>query len=369
MRIGLDMRMSGGDYGIGRYSFELVKNILQIDHDNEYILFVRDLDFFKRAGFEEYSNVTLVKADYRHYSFAEQTKFLWLLWHQKLDFVHFMNFNLPVFYNRPYVVTLHDVIHYKMPGNKPTRFLHRFAGKWVIRHAAQAAQKIITVSNFSKKEIVETLDVPAEKITVIYEASRPISINESDMLAVQQKYHVSKDYIIFVGVMERKKNLLRLAEAFDQLKENYSLNIQLVMVGKMDKYYPEIADKLRSIKYAKDLIFTDSISDKEKYALLKGAKSFVSASLFEGFGLPGLEAMSIGVPLIVSNTEVFNEVYDNGAIYFDPYDPKDIAQKINMLLTDDKYRSLIANNAFVRAGNFSWQKCAAETLKVYASFK
>ncbi len=162
---------------------------------------------------------------------------------------------------------------------------------------------------------------------------------------------------------------MNLAKGFDLLKENYNLNIQLVLVGKEDAHYPEIARQLKSVKYAKDLILTGKVSDKEKYALIKGAQAFVSASLFEGFGLPGVEAMSMGIPLIVANTEVFNEVYDNGAIYFDATDPEDIAQKIHLLLMDDKYRSLIADKAYVRSGFFSWEKCARQTLGVYASFK
>jgi alpha-1,3-rhamnosyl/mannosyltransferase len=107
------------------------------------------------------------------------------------------------------------------------------------------------------------------------------------------------------------------------------------------------------------------VSDKEKFALLKGAKAFVSASLFEGFGLPGVEAMSVGLPLVVSNTEVFNEVYDNGAIYFDALDPQDIAQKIHFLLNDEKYRSQVANSAYTRAQSYSWQKAATQTLETY----
>ncbi len=365
MRIGLDLRMAGNEYGIGRYSFELAQKIVAEDTNNQYVFFVRDLDRFLKAGFNNKKNVQLVKADFRHYSWEEQMKFPDLIQSYDLDLMHFMNFNVPLSYNRPYVVTIHDMVHHRLPGNKPSRFLHRLAYRKVIEHAAKAAKQIITVSNFSKKEIVELLKVPAEKIKVVYEAAIPVPVTDSDIAEVRQLYAITKPYVIFVGVMERKKNIIALAQAFDILKDKYKLNIQMVMAGKIDQHYPEVVDQAQKIKYRRDLIFTGIVTDKEKYALYKGATAFVSASLFEGFGLPGVEAMGLGLPLVVSNTEVFNEVYDNGAIYFDPNDPEDIAQKIYLLVSDDKYRQLVANQGFTRAQNFSWENAAKETIEIY----
>ena len=365
LKIGLDLRMAQGDYGIGRYSLELVKKILEQDRENFYYLFVRDPERFEKAGFNLYGNVRLVRASFPHYSFAEQTWFYMQLLRYRLDIVHFMNFNVPVLYHRPFVVTIHDVIHHKLPGHKPSHFLHRLAYKFVINSAARNAREIITVSNFSKKEIVETLGISPSKVKVIYEATEAIAVSESEVIATRQKYGLVKPYIIFVGVMERKKNLPTLTKAFDLLKEKYQVDIQLALVGKEDRHYPEILQELKKIKYSRDLVITGSVSDKEKFALYKGAELFVSASLFEGFGLPGVEAMSLGTPLVVSNTEVFNEVYDNAAIYFDPKDPEDIAQKIYLLLGDQKYRQMIANNAYARAQIFSWDKAAQQTIKIY----
>lgn len=369
LKIGLDLRMAEGDYGIGRYSLELAKKILEFDRGNFYYLFVRDPARFEKLGFNLYGNVRIIKADYRHYSFAEQTFFYLLLNRYRLDLVHFMNFNAPILYRKPFVVTIHDVVHHKLPGNKPSHLLHRAAYRQVIGSAARRSKAVITVSNFSKQEIAETLRISPQKIHVVYEATVPVAVSDSDVVAVRQKYGLNKPYIIFVGVMERKKNLPVLAAAFDLLKEKYHANIQLALVGKADRHYPEIAEQIKTIKYARDLVLTGVVSDKEKFALYKGAELFTSASLFEGFGLPGVEAMSLGVPLVVSNTPVFNEVYDNAAIYFDPHDPGDIAQKINLLLGDQKYRQLIANNAYARSTIFSWEKAAQETVKIYNNIK
>lgn len=365
MKIGIDLRMAGEDYGIGRYAFELAQQIVKADRNNEYVLFVRDPEKFEQAGFTFHQNIKVVRADFKHYSLSEQLLFNRMLKGYKLDLVHFTNFNVPIFYDRPFVVTIHDLIHHKLPGNKKRRFLHRLAYLAVMRHAVLKSVKIITVSNFSKQEILDEYRIPANKIIVIYEAATPVPVTDSDVTEVKQKFNIAKPYVIFVGVMERKKNVVMLARGFDALKEKFLLDIQMVMAGKEDSHYPEVLQQAQAIKYRRDLIITGVITDKEKYALYKGAQAFVSASLFEGFGLPGVEAMSMGIPLVVSNTEVFNEIYDNGAIYFDPHNPDDIAQKINLLLTDDKYRQLIANNAYQRAQYFSWEKAAKETIGVY----
>lgn len=363
MRTAIDLRMAGADYGIGRYGLELTRHILDLDYENEYIILVRDPSKF--AFYKGRPNVRLVKADYAHYSMAEQTAFYWLLRRLKPDLVHFINFNVPIFYNGPFVVTVHDLIHHRMPGNKKSRMLHRAAYKAIIKHAITASKKIITVSNFSRDEILSYYKVQQNKISVIYEGATVQPVSDSDIARVKQKFGISKPYIVFVGVMERKKNVPALAAAFDILKDDYSQNIQLVLAGKEDRHYPEITRKISEIRYKKDLIFTGVVGDKDKYSLYKGAEAFVSASLFEGFGLPGVEAMSVGTPLAVSNIEVFNEIYDNGAIYFDPKNPRDIAQKINLLMSDRKYRELISNNAFQRAKHFSWEKAARETLSIY----
>lgn len=367
MKIGLDLRMAGEEYGIGRYSFELVQKILENDKQNQYVLFVRNFDKFSKIFTQQ--NVKIVLADFRHYSIQEQILFPKLIKSLELDLMHFMNFNVPLSYNDSFVVTIHDMIHHRLPGNKNRRFFHRLAYKLVMRHAVLGSRKIITVSEFSKKEILNFYKVNPKKIKVIYEAAIPVPVTDSEVAEVRQRYAITKPYIIFVGVMERKKNIIKLAQAFDILKDKYQMNIQLVLAGKADAHYPEVIEEVQKIKYRKDLIITGLVTDKEKYALYTGAEAFVSASLFEGFGLPGVEAMGLGKPLIVSNTDVFNEIYDNAAIYFDPENPEDMAHKIFLLLNDDKYREMIANHAFARAQYFSWNTAAEETIEVYNKLK
>jgi glycosyltransferase involved in cell wall biosynthesis len=366
MRIGLDLRMAGQSYGIGRYSFELARAILAFDRHNSYVLFVRDAAPFVEAGLTIHANVEIVVADFRHYSIGEQVWFCRLLNDHHLDLVHFMNFNVPVAYSRPYVVTIHDVVHHRLPGNKPSHVLHRAAYRYAIKTAARRSRRVITVSNFSKREIMEVLGIADQNINVVYEAATPVDVTDADVAAARQKFNLFKPYVVFVGVMERKKNIVNLAKGFDILRDRYEMNIQLAMVGSVDAWYPEVVAQAQQIKFAKDLIFTGKVNETEKYALLKGSQAFVSASLYEGFGLPGVEAMSVGIPLAVANTEVFNEVYDNGAVYFDGNSPADIADKLNLLLSDQKYSTAVAGNGRERAKMFSWERAARETVAIYA---
>ena len=143
--------------------------------------------------------------------------------------------------------------------------------------------------------------------------------------------------------------------------------MDLVIVGKADAHYPEIRYKAMDVKHSGNLVFTGEVDETELEALYKGAFAFTSASLHEGFGLPGVEALGFGLPLIVSNIEVFNEIYDNAAIYFNPLDPADIGEKMNLLVRDVRFYEQMSQKSFERSGEFSWDRAAAETLGVYNS--
>jgi glycosyltransferase involved in cell wall biosynthesis len=368
-RIGIDGRMMGNiNGGIGRYVFELTRHILEKDSENEYFLFYnernsneKDINFFS-----SYKNLTLIKTKYRHYSFLEQLSFPRLLKKYNLDLVHFPNFNVPVFYKGKFVVTIHDVVHHKISGAKKSRLLHFAAYKKVINFAAKNSQKIITVSRSSAEDISSYFKVPGEKVSVIYEGSSlDPQVSESDAKKVLDKYLINKPYFLFVGVLERKKNIIGLTRGFDLFIKNFGLDMDLVIVGKADKHYPEIRHHAMDIKNKNRLVFTGFAGDNDLRALYKGAYAFVSASLHEGYGLPGVEAMNFGLPLVVSNTSVFNEIYDNAAIYFDPLDVNDIAQKMNLVVQDKLYYEKIREASLKRALIFDWDKAAKETLEVY----
>ena len=369
MLIGIDMRLCGKKHGgIGRYSFEIAKHILEQDTENQYTLFFNknsaepeDLEFFSK-----FTNVTVVLVGARHYSLAEQISFLRQLNKSKLDLVHFPNFNVPVFYKKPFVVTIHDVVHHKLGGAKKSHFFHFFAYKKVIAQAAKNAQHIITVSEFSKKDIVNVLSVSPEKISVIYEGPTLDPHIASKMVEkIKQQYLLRRPYFLFVGVLERKKNLVNLTRGFDLFIKKYKADMNLVIVGKTDKHYPEIKHHALDITHNDRLVFTGYVEDDELRALYAGAYAYVNASLHEGFGLPGIEAMQFGLPLLVSNIAVFNEIYDNAAVYFDPSSVPDIAEKMHLISRDPQFHTQLQTNSIKRGTFFDWSKAASKTLEVY----
>lgn len=371
MRIGFDFRMGGSiNAGIGRYSFELLKALLERNTGDEFVVFFNpdnvnpnDLDELKSRGAE------LVPANYRHYSLAEQLFFPRLLKSLRLDLVHFPNFNVPVLFQGDYIVTIHDMVHHKISGHKKSRYLKFLAYKFIMDRAANRARKIITVTEAAKKEIIEFLAIDADKIIVTHEAPAPVIKNPGDFERLKQNFLLRGSYLLFVGTLERKKNVVNLCIGFDRLLSKYNYDLDLVLVGKVDSHYPEIKQQALHIKHRSRLIFTGYLNNNDQANLYQNAFAFVTASLHEGFGLPGLEAMQYGTPVLAANTAVFNEVYDDAAVYFDGLNPDDIADKINLLISDKPFHELMRKKAVKRAAMFSWEQTAAITMNVYKNFR
>lgn len=358
--------------GIGRYSFELLKNLLEeiqkagLKEIYQFVVFYHetnndpvDVKQLEALGAE------LIPANYRHYSWAEQWQFPRLLAKHQLDLMHFPNFNVPLLYRGPYVVTIHDVVHHKVSGHKRSRYHQFLAYKYIINKAVARAEKVITVTEAAKQEIIELLQVPAEKIVVTYEAPTRNPNEVADFDKLSQQFLLHRPYLLFVGTLERKKNLVNLAKGFDKLLTQHKYDLDLVIVGRVDNHYPEIKDQMLSIKHKDNLVFTGFVSDAEQAAFYQNAFAFITASLHEGFGLPGLEAMEYGVPVLAANTAVFNEVYDNAAIYFDGTNPDDIADKIKLLVTDQPFYESMQQKSLDRTAHFDWKKTARQTFRIY----
>jgi glycosyltransferase involved in cell wall biosynthesis len=368
MKIGFDFRMGGSiNSGIGRYVFELLKKILERDQVNNYLIFynANNVDGEDLMALGKYANAALLPTSIRHYSIAEQLLLPRVLNRHNLDLVHFPNFNVPVLYKKPYVVTIHDMVHHKISGHKKSTLIFFYGYKYIIRKAAERARKIVTVTQAAKQDIVQLLGIPEQKITVIYEAPFLKSTSDPAVAAVKEKFMLRRPYFLFVGTLERKKNLISLAQGFDVFLDKYKLDMDLVIAGKPDRHYPDIKFQALEIKHRNRLVFTDFVNDSDLSALYQGAYAFVTASLHEGFGLPGVEAMRFGLPVLASNTEVFNEVYDNAAIYFDPINPADIADKMRLIAQDTQFYEQMREKSLNRSTAFSWDTAAGQTLEVY----
>lgn len=364
MNIGFDFRLGGTRHaGIGRYVCELLKAELAQDATDTFYVFYNDNAAPEDiALLDEFLNVELVKVDARHYSLKEQTTFLKVLNSLPLDIVHFPNFNHPIWYKKPFVVTIHDMVHHRISGHKKSRWLQFKAYQMEMEHAVLESRAIIAPSQASREDIAHYFPTALERIAVIHEGVSVHVQPEERVAKVKQQFLLNRPYFLFVGTLERKKNIVGLAQGFDRLIEKYNLNVDLVFAGKPDAHYPEEKFKALAVKHADHIVFTGYIGDEDLSALFQGAHAYANASLNEGFGLPGVEAMHFGLPLAVANTQVFNEIYDDAAVYFDPNDPDDIAEKLRLLAQDKQFYEQRQEKAAQRAQYFDWDTAARETL-------
>lgn len=372
MRIGIDCRMYSSRFtGIGRYVYELTENLFRMDHENEYVL------FFNEPEFSHFSppnaRVKKVLVDAPHYSIAEQTKFLRALNKEKLDLMHFTHFNAPIFYHRPSVVTIHDLTLSFYPGKKMSSPLYRFGYHVTIKSAVKKAKKIIAVSWNTKQDLQKLFKTPDQKISVIYEGVhekfQPLSSakDQKKIQAVKEKYHLPESYLLYTGVWRSHKNLPNLLHAFHLLKTEYGYEGSLVITGRKDPVYaPELEEKTLSLKLEDDVIFTGLVEEKDLVPLYNGAQTYVFPSLYEGFGLPPLEAMQCGVPVVASSISSIPEICGKeNAVFFDPASPEDMAEKIFTVTSQPSLRKKLIANGLERVKQFSWKTMTEDTLKIY----
>ena len=361
MRIGIDGRL-WSQTGAGRYIRNLVRELAKIDKKNEYILFVKPEDV-KNVKFEiRNSKFEIVKTNIRWHSLQEQFELPKVLNKYNLSLVHFPYFSVPIFYNRPFVVTIHDLIINHFPTGRastlpyPLYFLKRFGYQKVLNNAVSRASKIIVPLPFVKEDLIKTLKVSEEKIIVTQEGF-DLSIEKGKVgdrvLQVSQT-----PYFLYIGNAYPHKNLEILIQGFEKLNSN---NIKLLLVGKDDFFYKRLEKKKNE-----NVIFLHNVTDSELFYLYSHAVAAVSASLMEGFGLLPLEALGAGTIPVVSDIPAFREVCANVALYFNSKDPSDIAAKLaqaSKLI--DKEREEILTRGKELLKKFSWEKMAEDTLEIY----
>lgn len=362
--------MLGSGFGLARYTQQLVKHLLETDLENQYILFFRNNNI-KEFEAGDNKNVKIVIADIPWYSLAEQVKFKKIIKQQQVDLMHFPHWNVPFFYNDPFVVTVHDLIMYHYPRPEattlgPIKFwikdsLHRI----VLSHAVKKARHVITTSEFTKEDIHKTLGVSKNKMSVTYQA--PFSYNISslkDNEFVLQNYGIKKPYVMYVGTAYPHKNVEGLLNAWLKFQELHGEEYQLVLVGKENYFYQRLLVQ-QATREIKNFVYTGFVEDDELSAIYLQSSLYVFPSFYEGFGLPPLEAQDHGVPVVSSNASCLPEILGESALYFDPDSPEQMAEMIHKGLTDEDVRTDLKQNARENLERFSWEKLARETLGIY----
>ena len=376
MRIGIDARIWGSpSRGVGRYIQNLVENLEKIDRKNQYFIFLREHGF--NSYQPENKNFHKVLADVTWYGAKEQVMMPGIFSASNLDLLHVPHFNVPFLYQGKMVVTIHDLTMLKFGGRETSTlpapiFLIKRAGlRFILQDAAQRAAAVITFSQFVKDDIVKTFGIPAKKISVTYEAGilagKGRADRERKVEDVLGKYRITKPYFLYVGAFYPHKNVDRLVEAVKILNEKMKKPSQLILAGRKDAFLERVVRKALEVGALKYISLTDHVTDADLIDLYREAEAYVQPSLSEGFGLQTVEAMALGVPVVQSNTSCLPEIGGEAALYFDPDDSRDIADKLAKVLGNKKFRQGLVKKGLARAKDFSWEKMARETLKVYES--
>ena len=434
-RILIDGRFIGVGESMSRYCLELVAGILAIDKTNQYTLLIRPEGEKLTANSLQLkaNNLKFKILDIPHYSLGEQTKLLKYLNKEKFDLVHFIQFNHPVRYRGKFVVTIHDLTLYHDLYKK--EHIKRFGFDRVMKSAVKNSKKIITISETTKKALVDRYKIDPKKVVVTYlgvdqKYNQKLKTQNQKINNFKDKYNILGDYILYTGMWKKHKNIVSMLRSFEKLKiqdtrnknqiilNSQTSNLQLVLVGKVDEREPKIVreierinsviaslphgfiaknnngttrldseviglgwveprrkprrmkqwsnDKLRNSNSLKSVICTGFVDEEDLLIAYAGALAYIIPSLSEGFGLPPLEAMACGTPVISSKISAMPEILGEAAFYFDPYNINSIKGAMEKIVSDSKLRDQLSKKGLERVKKYNWQSTAKKTFEVYS---
>jgi glycosyltransferase involved in cell wall biosynthesis len=364
MRIAIDASTLSTQGGPRTYVLGLVEALLRLDRDNEYVVFYNDpchLGRFPRA-----KEIVLPGKSPLARLWREHVLIPRACRRERIDLLHCPKSAVPFFSPCPVVVTLHDLIPIKHPETE--KFAARVYWRLQIPVAARRSDFIITDSDHARREIMVDFRVPADRIRTIMLAFDPAMLAPRDGAAgraIRARYGLPDGYVLYVGTIQPRKNLDTLIEAYHRLKVSGEIAEKLVIVGRKGWLYEGLFARIRELRLDDDVIFTGFVTDAELPFIYDGARVFVYLSLFEGFGLPPLEAMACGVPVITSNTTSLPEVVGDAGITLPPRDVAGVATALKALLNDPARGARLREEGRARARLFSWDETARQTLEVY----
>ncbi|MBK9707206.1 MAG: glycosyltransferase family 4 protein [Acidobacteria bacterium] len=371
MRVALDaIPLAAPKTGIGHYTDSLAEWLARIHTDHQYEL-ISPFDFpFDACGRHGHSpkpeNLSRkfipVRSIFKKWWLLGLPAFLQI---SPLDVFHGTNYCVPVFAPCPTVVTIHDLSLLAHSGTHETDNVIR--GRRRMPIMARRARKIIAPSEWTKREIIEFLGIKPGKIQVIHEGAREkmLPLPESNCQSVLERFGIKKPYLLFVGTIEPRKNLTTLIRAYDTLLRETEHRPQLVLCGGRGWLDGEVFSLVEKLKLQEQVLFTGYVEDSDLPALYSSAEAFIYPSLYEGFGLPPLEAMACGTPVITSNSSSLPEVVGKAGLMHDPEDHLALTRSIVEILSDKDSREHFIRAGLEQASRFSWDRAARETQAVY----
>lgn len=368
MKIGIDGRAAKWyrGTGIGTYTYELINFLGKTPNNFNYYVHLPE-----NITFPSYNNIEYISTiENTKNNFWDEVKIPNNIDNLNLDLYHIPQngIGLPINKDCSYIITLHDIIPCKLPETVSNKFLSIF-NKYIPKIISNS-KAIITVSEFSKKDISKTFNYNPENIFVTPLASeniyRPLDKNLSKQL-IKENYGINDDFILYVGGFSPRKNILGIIEAFSLFKENYKKNIKLVIAGMKGFSYEIYKNKVNELSLDNSVIFPGFISMEFMPYLYNACELFVYPSLYEGFGLPPIEAMSCGVPVIASNITSIPEVVGNSAMLINPRDIVELSQAMLEILNNIELKNTLISLGLKRSSQLTWQNTVKNTIDAYKS--
>lgn len=379
MKIGIDVNWAIYESaGIGKYTYNLVRAILMQDTQNQYVLFSNFIRHYRERKRILHSLIAGTKAEVELKVLKFPAAWMERLLQTNLPAKFLYPAEIDVFHSPFFsgiakngfpkqIVTLHDMVFAKFPEHRGQKLSDYYFLR--TKTAVENCAKIIVPSASTKKDVASTFDINPNKIVVIPEGVSgdfKLIKNRAKIKEVVGKYlPPDSKYILSVGTIEPRKNLVRLLRAYAQLPHEIKSQYKLVLIGKKGWNNAEFNRTIESMNLAGKIILTGYVSDEDLPYLYNGASVFCYPSLYEGFGLPPLEAMACGVPVITSNTSSLPEVVDRAGLQIDPQSEDQIAAALKRVLTEGNLAKSMSKRSLIQASKFSWEKAAAKTIKVY----
>lgn len=361
--------------GIGIYTYEIAKRLQEFDDieiQGDIFNFNNRNDISKDIeglNFDKNICSLFPYGVYRRLWNYVPIKYKWLF-NDNSDIYHFFNFIVPPRITGKVITTIHDMTYELYPETMDKRNLKRI--KDDIQYSVNRSEKIITVSESSKRDIIKFLNVPESKVEVVYNGvdynRYSTSYDENQKNKVRKKYNIPNDYILYMGTLEPRKNIESIIKAFSLFKKENIINskdIKLVIAGKKGWMFESIFNLVTELKLEENIIFTDYIDEADKPIIYNMAKLFIFPSIYEGFGIPILEAMASSVPVITSNVSSMPEIAGEAAVLVEPMNIVSISNNINKILSDKEYSSKLVRKGHIQAKKFSWDLSAKKMYDIY----
>ena len=373
MKIAIDVRRIS-DFGIGTYIRNVVRTLGRLNHGNQYVLVGAPEKILAIGPLPE--NFRVVPLSHTEVSFAGWLQFRSIVRQARCDLVHIPHLSwLPRGLPCPYVMTVHDLQEYLVSARR-TSALKRSAHFQLTRRVLEGAARVIAVSEFTRNEIQSRFGIPDAKLDVAYNAldERFLSghATDAEKLLIAQRYQVNYPFLLYVGSVSPHKNVVRTIEAFSALKaelakENQYPDLKLIIIGDDVSSHPDLRRTVLRSGMQHDVRFLGFVPIDILRIFYDAAKVFVFPSLYEGFGLPPLEAMAHGTPVVTSNTSSLPEVVGDAAVLVNPENVFEIMRGLHSALLDPELRARLKQRSIEQAARFSWDTSVRVLLTSYAA--